>query len=59
MEAASEKKKRIPNYQTSTIGVELDEPGVEADAVGGGEPDVLVGEAEPSGGEGVGLGEAG
>lgn len=41
------------------IGEELDEPGMEADAVGGGEPDVLVGEAEPSGGEGVGLGEAG
>lgn len=32
---------------------------MEADAVGGGEPDVLVGEVEPSGGEGVGLGEAG
>lgn len=49
----------IPNHQTSAIGEELDELGVEADAVEGGELDVHVSEAEPSGGERVGLGEAG
>lgn len=46
------------NSRTAAIGEELDEPGVEADAVGGSEPDVLVGEAEAGRGEGVGLGEA-
>lgn len=44
------------NSRTAAIGEELDEPGVEADAVGGSEPDVLVGEAEAGRGEGVGLG---
>lgn len=32
--------------------------GADADTVGGGEPYVLVGEAEPSGDEGIGLGKA-
>lgn len=35
----------------------LDEPGVEADAVGGAERDVLVVEVEPRRGDGVGPGE--
>jgi len=43
--------------KTSAIGEELDEPGVEANAVGGAEPDVLVGESEARGIDGIGLGE--
>ncbi|GER47363.1 FAR1-related sequence 12 [Striga asiatica] len=38
---------------------ELDEPRVEADAIGGSEPDILVEEAEPGGGDYVGSGEPG
>lgn len=37
----------------SAGGGVADEPGVEADAVGGAEPDVLVDEAEAVGGDGV------
>lgn len=43
--------------RTSAVWEELDEPGVEADAVGGPEPDVLVGEAEAGRGDRVGLGQ--
>ena len=43
---------------TFAIREELDEPSVEAHAVGGPQPDVLVLEAEAGGGEGVGSGEA-
>ncbi|WVZ12461.1 hypothetical protein V8G54_016991 [Vigna mungo] len=43
--------------RTSAIGKELDEPGVEANAIGGAEPDVLIGESETRGIDGVGLGE--
>ena len=42
---------------TSTVGEELDEPGVEADAIGGVEKDVLVGEAEARRRDLVGLRE--
>lgn len=44
--------------RTAALREELDEPGVEADAIGREEPDVLVGEAEAGGGDCVRLGEA-
>ncbi|CAL1357500.1 unnamed protein product [Linum trigynum] len=42
---------------TSAVREELDEPGMEADAIGGSEPDVLVSETEAGGSNRVGLGE--
>lgn len=43
---------------TFTIREKLDEPAVQADAIGGSEPDILILEAEPSGRDGVAAGEA-
>lgn len=43
---------------TSAVREEFDEPGVEANAIGGREPDVFVGEPESRGVDGVGFGEA-
>ena len=48
--------RRIERDRTSGIGEEPDEPGVKADAVGGSEPDVLVGETEARRRDRVGLG---
>lgn len=45
--------------RTSAVGEEPDEPRVEADAVGGSEPDVLIDETEAGGSNRVGLSESG